>query len=75
MAKNKLKSINYDPEADVIAFYVGEGQEEEFVEVAPGVALEMDKKGSVIGVEIMNASKVLRPFLRSLEKRSFAHVK
>lgn len=75
MVKNKRQSIHYDPEADVIAFHIGEGREERFVEVAPGVALEMDKKGSVVGVEIINASKVLRPFLRSLEKRGFAHVK
>ena len=75
MAKNKQQAINYDPEADVIAFYLGKGQEEEFVEVSPGVVLELDKKGSVIGVEIINASKILRPFLRSLEKRSLAHAK
>lgn len=70
MANNKRQFVHYDPEADVIAFYLGKGREEEFVEIAPNVAVEYDEKGSVIGIEIINASKVLRPFLRSFEKRS-----
>lgn len=69
MIKQKEQFVHYDQEADVLALYAGKGKEEEFVEVAPNVSVELDKAGSVIGVEILNASKVLRPFLSLLKKR------
>ena len=50
------KKVSYDAEADVLALYVRGGAEEEFVEVAPNVSVELDKRGSVIGVEVLNAS-------------------
>ncbi|MBI2121940.1 MAG: DUF2283 domain-containing protein [Candidatus Sungbacteria bacterium] len=75
MANHKRQFVHYDPEADVIAMYNGKGREEEFVEVAPNVSLELDKKGSVIGIEILNASKVLRPFWNSLRKRQSSYIK
>ena len=33
--------------------------EEEHEEIAPGVSLELDEKGRLLGVEILHASKVL----------------
>ena len=61
MAKNikNQKLINYDVRSDVLYFGVKKGIEEEFVEVAPGVSVELDSKRNVIGVEILNASKIL----------------
>jgi uncharacterized protein YuzE len=64
------KIVNYDPEADVLALYLSKGAEEEFVEVAPNVSVELDKKGKVIGIEILNASKVLKPTLKPLQKKA-----
>jgi len=69
MRKNNKKIVNYDREADVLAFYLGSGKEEEFVELAPGIAAEFDPRGNLIGVEILNASKVLKPFLKSLQAK------
>ena len=46
-----------------------EGVEEEFTEVAPGVNVELDRKGNVLGVEILRASHTLKDFLKSLGKR------
>lgn len=60
--------INYDSEADVLAVYIKKGKEESFREVAPNISVELDKKGDVIGIEILNASKVLRPMLKSAKK-------
>jgi len=40
--------------------------EEEFVEVAPGVNVELDAKGDVIGIEILKASKFLLPVAKPL---------
>ena len=56
--------INYDAEADALAVYISKGKEEEFIDIAPNVVAELDKNGSIIGVEILNASKVLRAVLR-----------
>ena len=53
--------MHYDRASDV--FYIGiqGGAEEEYVEVAPGVSVELGEDGKVIGIEILNASKVFRP--------------
>jgi uncharacterized protein YuzE len=40
-----------------------EGEEEEFVEVQPGINVEFDKDRQVIGVEIMRASEILKDII------------
>ena len=55
----KKQKISYDKKADVLYFFLKEGSEEQYKEIAPGVGLELDKKGDLLGVEILNASKVL----------------
>ncbi len=75
MNKINKKLIHYDREADVLAVYIKKGQEEEFVEVAPDINVELDKKGSVIGIEILNASKVLQPILKSFKRRAPAYAR
>jgi len=47
--------VFYDEKEDVL--YLGkEGQEEEVVELAPGINVEFDDSGELIGVELFNAS-------------------
>ena len=58
--------VNYDSESDVLYIVTREGQEEEFVEIAPGIKIELDKEGRVIGIEILNASEFLKPVARLL---------
>jgi len=58
--------VHYDKDSDVLYFGVQNGAEEEFVEVAPGVSAELDAKRKIIGIEVLNASKVLRPVLKIL---------
>ena len=41
---------------------------EEFVEIAPGINVELDDRGQVIGIEILNASKCLKPIAKPLYK-------
>ena len=60
----KQKMVHYDKESDVLYFGVQSGIEEEFVEIAPGVAVELDEKKKVIGIEVLNASKMLRSVLK-----------
>lgn len=63
------KLVHYDRESDV--FYIGlrGGDEDEYVEVAPGVGVELDEDGQVLGIEILNASKLLQPLLASPNRR------
>lgn len=58
MTKAKQK-IFYDKKTDVLWFNIKSGLEEEHKEVAPGVSIELNDKGELLGIEILNASKVL----------------
>ncbi len=42
------------------------GKEEEFVEIAPGINIEFNKSGEIIGIKILNASRFLKPIAKSL---------
>jgi len=37
--------VNYDSQSDVLYIAMGEEMEEEYVEVAPGVNVELDARG------------------------------
>lgn len=63
---NAKKSVYYDKESDVLYFGVKKGTEEEFAEVAPGINVELNRAGKAIGVEVLNASRVLKPIAKSL---------
>lgn len=65
---NKKQLVNYDFESDILYIVAKKGREEEFVEVAPGINVELDDKGQVIGIEILNASKCLKPIAKPLYK-------
>ena len=57
--KKSKQKIYYDKKNDTLWLNVKSGEEEEYKEVAPGIGLELGKKGELLGIEIMNASKVL----------------
>jgi uncharacterized protein YuzE len=61
--------IHYDPETDVL-YIAKEGEENETVEIHPGISLELDGKGELIGIEILNASRMLKDVIKPLEKRA-----
>lgn len=58
--------INYDSKSDVLYIVARKGKEEEFVEIAPGINVELDEKGEVIGIEILNASNFFKPIAKPL---------
>ena len=64
----KLRTVNYDFESDVLYIVTKKTTEEEFIEITPGINIELDEKGEVIGIEILNASKCLKPIAKSLHK-------
>ena len=63
--------VIYDEKEDVL-FLAREGQEEEIVELAPGVNVELDGSGNLIGVEVFKASNVFKHVIKPMERRSKA---
>jgi uncharacterized protein YuzE len=63
--------VFYDEEQDVL-YFGKEGQEEESVELAPGVNVELDKSGQVIGLEVFNAASRFREVIKPMEQRNGA---
>lgn len=73
MKRNQREPIvNYDALTDVLYLVMHEGVEAEFEEIIPGVNVEMDEQGQVIGVEILGASRVLRNVLDPLYRKKNA---
>jgi uncharacterized protein YuzE len=65
---SKKSQITYDYKSDVLYIVAKKAMEEEFIEVAPGINVELDDKGQVIGIEILNASKCLKHIAKPLYK-------
>lgn len=71
MSKKAPKpELYYDQEADVLYIVAKEGEEEEFVEIAEGVNVELDKNKEIIGIEILNASSFMKPVLKILQGKA-----
>lgn len=49
--------VTYDPEVDVLRILLSDAAIEESDENKPGVILDYDKDGNVVGLEILQASK------------------
>lgn len=49
--------VTYDPEVDVLRIVLSNAPIEESDEGKPGVILDYDREGNVVGLEILNVSK------------------
>jgi uncharacterized protein YuzE len=49
--------VTYDPEVDIVRILFSNTPIEESDEDKPGVILDYDKDGNVVGMEILDASK------------------
>lgn len=67
--KKREPLVHYDVKADAIYILTQKGLEEDMVEMAPGVNLELNDRGGVIGIEILNASKLFRDITKSMYRQ------
>ncbi|MGH8534306.1 MAG: DUF2283 domain-containing protein [Gammaproteobacteria bacterium] len=49
--------VIYNPEVDVLRILFRDGAIEESDEDKPGVILDYDKEGNIVGLEVLNASQ------------------
>ncbi|MGD0014796.1 MAG: DUF2283 domain-containing protein [Bryobacteraceae bacterium] len=49
--------VKYDPEVDVLSIVLSDAPVEESDEDKPGVILDYDESGNVVGLEILDASR------------------
>jgi uncharacterized protein YuzE len=49
--------VKYDPEVDVLSIVLSDAPVEESDEDKPGLILDYDKAGNIVGLEILDASK------------------
>lgn len=52
--------IKYDKEVDVLYIVFSENKISESNEDKPGIILDYDNAGSIVGIEILNASKKMK---------------
>ncbi|MBW2106647.1 MAG: DUF2283 domain-containing protein [Deltaproteobacteria bacterium] len=69
MKDSKKSIVNYDPGTDALYIATREGKEEEFIEISPGINVELDSEGRVIGIEILNASDALSRIIEPLYRK------
>ena len=60
--------VFYDEREDIL-YLSREGVEEEVVELSPGVNAELDMQGNLVGVEIFNASTLLKDVVKLIENK------
>lgn len=60
LGSDTAKKIRYNPTSDVLYFLFAEGQEARFEEPIPGVHVEFDESDNLIGVEVLNASRIIK---------------
>ena len=60
--------VYYDDEEDIL-YLAKEGEEAEVVEIAPGVNMELDQAGNLIGVELFKASTMFKDVLKLMQKK------
>lgn len=60
--------VFYDEKEDIL-YLAKEGEEEEVVELSPGVNMELDGSGKLIGVEIFKASSRFKDVDKLMERK------
>ncbi len=56
--------IHYSRVSDVLYLLFGEENKEELSQFIPGINLDYNDEGKLVGVEVLNASKLLKEFIK-----------
>lgn len=62
--------IHYDPKADAMYIQLAKGKYEVSREISDSVIVDEDKKGKILGVEVLDVSAVFGPKFRENMKNS-----
>ena len=62
--------IHYDPKADAAYIELAKGKYEVSREISESVVVDEDKNGKILGVEVLDVSKVFGPKFRANMKYS-----
>ena len=65
--KKKL-NVFYDQEKDIL-YIAKDGREEEFIEIYPGINVELNEKKEFIGIEILEASRILKDVIKPIQEK------
>ena len=69
-----IGKIQYFEESDVLYYLISEGEEEEAIELAPGVTVELNKEKEIIGIEILDASRFMNTFVAENFQKKLASI-
>ncbi|WXG39382.1 MAG: DUF2283 domain-containing protein [Candidatus Freyarchaeum deiterrae] len=69
MNENKIPRVLYDEESDILYVVIAEGEEEGFIELVPNINLEIGEKGKIIGIEIIDAKKLMEKKAQKILKQ------
>jgi len=53
--------IEYDPETDALYIQIREAHPSDNIDIEEGVTVDVDERGHIVGLEILDASKRLSP--------------
>ena len=69
LSKKRMSPPRYDKVSDTVSIGAIRRAGEKFVEVVPGVHVELGKRGDAIGIKILKASNFFRPIAKPLCRR------
>lgn len=65
----KLGTLKYYEDSDVLYFFLKESMETKSLEAAPRITIELNDRNEIIGIEILDASKIMQEYiLKTLSK-------
>ncbi|MBN8619344.1 MAG: DUF2283 domain-containing protein [Anaerolineae bacterium] len=56
----KRTPIEYDAQSDTLQVYLSDAPIEESAEVQPGLIVDYDAAGNIVGIELLDASEIIK---------------
>lgn len=56
----KRTPIEYDAQSDTLQVYLSDAPIEESAEVQPGLIVDYDAAGNIVGIEVLDASEIIK---------------